>query len=203
MRFRNFIGTVVIGACSLFKQCSPHRHGHNHGGPTILDLTSNTIENKYLWKCLDATNSSALYVINCDSSPGQTGFSLGFLQQNYDQCKNPIQVYGPGGTVLSWNETEHTIVLDSSLNPPNTEWCYEDSNYEGAVNIHPYKRPEDCLSAPRKVGNPITIISCRIKNDAETLGISWALYRTAPTSDPAAEREPDSAERRSDAANKR
>lgn len=92
--------------------------------------------------------------------------------------------------------------MDSSINANNTQWCYDDSNYEvkffirqnstlfqlfilnvefqDSFTIHPYGRPQDCLSAPLKEGDPVCVIGCfSVEDDSQILGISWdLLYKT-------------------------
>jgi len=79
---------------------------------------------------------------------------------------------------LSWYRKDNNVFMDSSINANNTEWCYGDSNYEDAFTIHPYGRPQDCLSAPFKEGDPVFVVNCYVENDIQTLGISWDLLHT-------------------------
>ncbi|EXX70163.1 hypothetical protein RirG_090040 [Rhizophagus irregularis DAOM 197198w] len=134
---------------------------------------------EYHWKCLDlATNP--MYLNDCSSIPSQVKFYISLLHQNYPECKNPFKIHGAGGTVLSWNKKENTVFMDSSINANNTQWCYDDSNYEDSFTIHPYGRPQDCLSAPLKEGDPVCVIGCfSVEDDSQILGISWdLLYKT-------------------------
>ncbi|GES87465.1 hypothetical protein GLOIN_2v739817 [Rhizophagus clarus] len=160
-------------------ECFSRRSAHSHGGPSIPRLSINTIQNKYHWKCLDSA-TNPMYLNDCSSIPSQVKFYISLLHQNYPGCKNPFKIHGTGGTVLSWNRKENTVFMDSSINANNTQWCYEDSNYEDSFTIHPYGRPQDCLSAPLKEGDPVCVINCyAVENDAQILGISWdLLYRT-------------------------
>nr|CAG8433379.1 1448_t:CDS:2 [Entrophospora candida]CAG8437540.1 3945_t:CDS:2 [Entrophospora candida] len=98
------------------------------------------------------------------------------LQQNYDGCKNPFVVYGPELTILSWNKKDNTLSMSSSVNATNVEWCYSDSNYEDALTIHPYSQPDQCLAAPLKEGDPVSVINCVVESQEQLMGISWTLY---------------------------
>ncbi|GBB95005.1 hypothetical protein RclHR1_02460025 [Rhizophagus clarus] len=179
MYFKNYFVFIILLNIFCFQECFSRRSAHSHGGPSIPRLSINTIQNKYHWKCLDSA-TNPMYLNDCSSIPSQVKFYISLLHQNYPGCKNPFKIHGTGGTVLSWNRKENTVFMDSSINANNTQWCYEDSNYEDSFTIHPYGRPQDCLSAPLKEGDPVCVINCyAVENDAQILGISWdLLYRT-------------------------
>ncbi|RIA97677.1 hypothetical protein C1645_751688, partial [Glomus cerebriforme] len=178
MFFKNyFFILIIILNIFCFQGCFSRRHSHNHGGPSVPGLPTNTFQNKYHWKCLDAA-TNPMYLSDCNSGPSQIKFYIGLLHQNYPECAKPFKIYGAGGTVLSWNKKENNVFMDSSINANNTEWCYDDSNYEDSITIHPYGRPQDCLSAPFKEGDPVFVINCYVENDAQLLGISWDLFNT-------------------------
>ncbi|CAG8485528.1 16520_t:CDS:2, partial [Acaulospora colombiana] len=109
----------------------------SHGGHDTPNLLANTLENKYHWKCLDAS-TNPLHLKECDRKLSQISFSLGFLQQNFEGCNRPLKIFGPGNTVLAWNERDNTLMMNSTNHAQNAEWCYGESNYEGSYLIQPY-----------------------------------------------------------------
>ncbi|CAG8645921.1 375_t:CDS:2 [Funneliformis caledonium] len=128
-----------------FPSCHSRRHGHSHGGPSIPGLVINTIQNKYLWRCLDSA-INPLYLSECNKGPSQIKFHIELLHQSYPGCAKPFKIYGAGGT--------------------------------DSFTIHPNERPKDCLSAPFKEGDPVFVVDCLVKDDIQTLGISWELLNT-------------------------
>ncbi|CAG8499596.1 17235_t:CDS:2 [Acaulospora morrowiae] len=166
------IALMVVLCICMFRECSSHG-----GGPETPNLPANTLENKYHWKCLDAS-TNPLHLVECNQKPSQISFSLGFLQQSFDKCKRPLKIYGPGNTVLAWNEEDNTLLMNSTQYARNTEWCYGESNYEDSFIIQPYGRTGECLAAPLKEGDPIAVISCIARNDIELMGQAWSFLTT-------------------------
>ncbi|CAG8544744.1 1290_t:CDS:1, partial [Racocetra persica] len=39
------VAVLIFIYIGLFKECIAHRHMHSHGGPPIINLPANTIEN--------------------------------------------------------------------------------------------------------------------------------------------------------------
>ncbi|CAG8433531.1 6730_t:CDS:2 [Ambispora gerdemannii] len=96
----------------------------------------------------------------------QNRFSLGFLQQSFEGCKNPMIIYGPdSGSVIAWNQAEN-IVVQSTL--------------PDAFLLHPYNYTSQCLSAPLDPKDPITVASCRPTSDAGFMIIAWNILYGAP-----------------------
>ncbi|CAG8516146.1 7402_t:CDS:2 [Dentiscutata erythropus] len=149
---------------------------HHHGGPAVVDLPSNIIQNKYDWKCLDIS-TTPLHVKDCMNVRSQTIFKVDLFQQSYEDCEKPIQILGPGETILAWNMDDNTLLMNSSYYAKNTEWCYTDSNFEDSVLIHPYGRPTECLSAPIIVGDPVTVVPCRVPTVEQIQGITWQFLK--------------------------
>jgi hypothetical protein len=133
------------------------------------------MQNKYLWRCLDIL-INPLRLIDCNGSSTQKKFSFVLLHQSYDVCKNPVKIYGPELTVLSWDKENNTVSMSSLVNATNTEWCYDDSNYEESFTIHPFSKPKYCLSAPLKDGDPVTVIDCVVDDTEKIMGISWSIF---------------------------
>ncbi|CAG8695314.1 15540_t:CDS:2 [Gigaspora margarita] len=175
----SIIAVLIFIYLGFFGECIAHRHMHSHGGPTIVDLPANTLQNKYQWRCLD-TSTSPLHVKDCNNVPTQTKFVVEFLQQSYDDCRRPIRILGPEETILAWNMDDNTLLMNSTYNAKNTEWCYSESNFEDAVLVHPYGRPKDCLSAPIIDGDPVTVIPCLVPTVEQIQGITWTFLTTLP-----------------------
>ncbi|CAG8506463.1 409_t:CDS:2 [Cetraspora pellucida] len=135
---RKIIIAVLIFIClGFFGECIARIQMHEHGGPPIINLPANTLQNKYQWRCLDIS-TNPLYVKNCDNSPAQTNFAVELLQQSYNGC-NPVQILGPDETI-----------------------------------------PSDCLSAPIKEGDPVTVIPCLVPTVEQIQGITWSFLTTMP-----------------------
>ncbi|CAG8441847.1 6484_t:CDS:2 [Ambispora leptoticha] len=122
----------------------------------------------------------------CDlsrNSPTQNRFHLGFLQQSFERCKNPMIIYGPdGGSVIAWNQAEN-IVVQSTLPAPETtiyRWCSGESYYEDAFLLHPYNYTSQCLSAPLDPLDPITVSSCQPTTGTGFMNIAWNILYRAP-----------------------
>ncbi|KAF0436869.1 peripheral protein of the cytosolic face of the mitochondrial outer membrane [Gigaspora margarita] len=58
-----------------------------------------------------------------------------------NDCRRPIRILGPEETILAWNMDDNTLLMNSTYNAKNTEWCYFESNFEDAILVHPYGRP--------------------------------------------------------------
>ncbi|RHZ53311.1 hypothetical protein Glove_443g69 [Diversispora epigaea] len=91
---------ILIFSISILRECSSFpSFPHIQGGPSVPKLLTNTIENKYHWKCLDAS-SDPLYVLECNKQPSQTRFSLEIPHQSYHNCERPIKIFGQSNTII-------------------------------------------------------------------------------------------------------
>ncbi|CAG8529053.1 8471_t:CDS:2 [Paraglomus occultum] len=166
-----FNAVFILVAFAFLTRVSGH-------GAEEPDIIANTLENKYLWRCLDAA-SDPMYLKTCDvykHTRTQMSFSISFVHQSYETCMHPIVIYGPGKTVLWWDKDTNTVRMNTVHNPENSGWCWDDSYFEDSFTLHPYNHKNKCLAAPAKDGDPVTVRFCN-ENSQQ---VAWSFLRSRP-----------------------
>ncbi|CAH1763953.1 7184_t:CDS:2 [Entrophospora sp. SA101] len=80
-------------------------------------------------------------------------------------------VYGPELTTLSWNKEDNTLSMSSLVNATNVEWYYGESYFKNALTIHLYSQLDQCLAAPLKEYDPVTVANCIVENQEQLMRI--------------------------------